>query len=166
MQKCIIGCWIQDFDKILLRNCKTKSLLWIYRWTCWATCWQPAQIWWVRSIPSNRTWVDCSGILATWTVNLPMVQFCPRLRPEVMVRNHCWHYILVKLFSFTIAYVNPDIAGKMVGKNNCQLFLWHWPGDDELILPIVTSIVDTTISSIVNAAIAGLPDLRQKIKEL
>ena len=73
---------------------------------------------------------------------------------------------LVEPFSFTIAYVDPDIAGKRVGENNTQLFSWHWPGDDESILPIVTSIVGTTILSIVNAAIAGLPDPRRKIREL
>ena len=73
---------------------------------------------------------------------------------------------LVEPFSFTIAYVDPDIAGKRVGENNTQLFSWHWPGDDESILPIVTSIVDMTILSIVNAAIAGLPDPSRKIREL
>jgi len=73
---------------------------------------------------------------------------------------------LVELFSFTIAYVDPDIAGKRVGENNTQLFSWHWPGDDKSILLIVTSIVDTTILSIVNAAIAGLSDPSLKIREL
>jgi hypothetical protein len=73
---------------------------------------------------------------------------------------------LVEPFSFTIAYVDPDIAGKRVGENNTQLFSWHWPADDELILLIVTSIIDTTILSIVNAAIAGLPDPSRKIQEL
>jgi len=62
--------------------------------------------------------------------------------------------------------VDPDIAGKRVGENNTQLFSWHWPGDDELILLIVSSIVDTTILSMVNAAIAGLPDPSRKIREL
>jgi len=70
---------------------------------------------------------------------------------------------LVEPFSFTIAYVDPDIGVKRVGENNTQLFSWHWPGDDESILPIVTSIVDTTILSIVNAAIASLPDSSRKI---
>jgi hypothetical protein len=65
---------------------------------------------------------------------------------------------LVEPFSFNITYVDPDIAGKTVGEYNTQLFSWHWPGDDESIPLIVTSIVDTTILSIVNAAIAGLPD--------
>jgi len=73
---------------------------------------------------------------------------------------------LVEPFTFTIAYVDPDLAGKRVGETNAQLFSWHWPGDDESILPIVTSIVDMTILSIVNAAMAGLPDPSRKIREL
>jgi len=82
------------------------------------------------------------------------------------VRCDASNDFLVEPFSFTIAYVDPDIAGKRVGENNTQLFSWHWPGDDESILPIVTSIVDTTILSIVNAAIASLPDPSRKIREL
>jgi len=62
--------------------------------------------------------------------------------------------------------VDTDIAGKTVCENNTQLFSWHWPGDDESILPIVTSILDMTILSIVNAAIAGLPDPSRNIREL
>jgi hypothetical protein len=73
---------------------------------------------------------------------------------------------LVKPFSFTIACVDPDITGKRVGENNTQRFSWHWPGDHESILLIVTSIVDMTILSIVNAAIASLPDPSRKIREL
>jgi len=81
------------------------------------------------------------------------------------VRCDSSNYSLVAPFSFTITYVDPDIAGKRVGENNTQLFSWHWPGDDASILPIVTSIVDTTILSIVNAAIAGLPDPSWIIRE-
>ena len=62
--------------------------------------------------------------------------------------------------------MDPDIAGKTVGENNTQRFSWHWPGDDESILPIVTLIVDTTILSIVNAAMAGLPEPSRNIREL
>jgi len=54
--------------------------------------------------------------------------------------------------------VDPNIAQKRVGENITQLLSWHWPVDDESIPPIVTSIVDRTIVSIVNAVIAGLPD--------
>jgi len=82
------------------------------------------------------------------------------------VRCDTLNDFLVEPFSFTIAYVDPDIAGKRVGENNTQLFSWHWPGDDESILPIVTSIVDTTILSIVNAAITDLLDPSRKIREL
>jgi len=64
--------------------------------------------------------------------------------------------------------VDHDIAWKTVGETNSQLFSfsWHWPGDDEYMLPIVTSIINTTILSIINAAIAGLPDPSRKIREL
>jgi len=58
--------------------------------------------------------------------------------------------------------VDPDIAGKRVGDNS-QVVSWHWPGEGELILPMVTSIVDTTSLSIVNAAIAGLQDPSWKL---
>jgi hypothetical protein len=53
-----------------------------------------------------------------------------------------------------------------VGENNTQLFSWHWHGDHESRLRIVASIVGTTVLSIVNAAIASLPDPSQKIQEL
>ena len=89
MQKQVIGCWIHDFDKPLLLNCKIKSLIWIYEWTCWATCWQPTQLWRVVRFPSNPIQVDGSGVLTTWTSNLTTVQFGPRPRLEVMVRNRC-----------------------------------------------------------------------------
>jgi len=72
----------------------------------------------------------------------------------------------VEQFIFTIAYVDPDIAGKRVGQNNSQPFPWHWPGVDESIVLIGTSIVDSTILSIVNAAIAGPPDPSRIIREL
>jgi len=60
--------------------------------------------------------------------------------------------------------VDPGIAGQMVGQNNTQQFSWHWDGDDESILAIVTSIVNMTILSIGNAAIAGLPNHSRKIQ--
>jgi len=73
---------------------------------------------------------------------------------------------LIEPFSFTIPYVHPDIAGKRVGENNTQLFSWHWPGENGSIVPLVTSIVDMTILSIVNAAIASLPDHSWEIQVL
>ena len=72
-----------------------------------------------------------------------------------------WTDFLVKPFGLFIACVDPDIAAKKVGENNTWLFSGHWPGDEESILPIVTSVVDTRILSIVNAAIASLPDRRR-----
>jgi hypothetical protein len=61
------------------------------------------------------------------------------------VRCNTSNDFLIEPFIFTIAYVDLDIAGKRVGENNTQLFAWHWPGDDESTLPIVTSIVDAAI---------------------
>jgi hypothetical protein len=80
----------------------------------------------------------------------------------IEVRCDALNDFLVEQFSFTIAYVDPDIAGKKVGETNTQLSSWHWTADDESILLIVTSIVDTTILSIVNAVIAGLPEPSKK----
>jgi len=66
----------------------------------------------------------------------------------------------------TIAHVDPDIAGKRVGENNIQLLSWHWPADDELILPIVTSLIDTTILSILNAMIPSMQNPSRKFRLL
>jgi hypothetical protein len=73
---------------------------------------------------------------------------------------------LVEPFNFTITFVDPTIAGKRVDENDTVQFSWHWPWDDESILPIVTSIVNTTILSSMNAVITGLPDPSRKIREL
>jgi hypothetical protein len=62
--------------------------------------------------------------------------------------------------------VDSDIAGKRVGKCNPLQFSCHWPGDDKSILLIVTSLVNTTIVSILNTTISGLPDPSQTILEL
>jgi len=83
-----------------------------------------------------------------------------------MVRCDASTDFLVQPFSFTIAYVDPDIARKRVGENNSQLISLHWPADYESILPIVTSIVDSNILSSVNAEIGSLPDPSRKIREL
>jgi len=74
--------------------------------------------------------------------------------------------ILVEPFSITIAYVDPDLAGKSVGETNTPLFSWDWPGNDESRLPIVTLIFELTILSIVSAAISGVPDPSQIFCEL
>jgi len=73
---------------------------------------------------------------------------------------------IVEPFSFTITYMDPDIAGKSVHENNTQLLWWHWPGDDESILTIVTSIINTTTLSIVNAAFANQPEHSWKTWDL
>jgi len=85
---------------------------------------------------------------------------------RIKVRCDTSNNFLVEPCSVTIAYVDSDIAGKRLGENITQRFSWHWPGDDESILPIVTSIVDATMSLVLNAAIASLPDPSRKIREL
>ena len=92
IQKHIIGCWKRHFNIIQLTNSKNKSLIWIYRWTRWATHWRPAQFRRVGSLHLNRTRVDGSGLLTTRTANLAVVRFGPRPGPEVTVRNRCLHY--------------------------------------------------------------------------
>jgi len=66
----------------------------------------------------------------------------------------------------TNANVDLNTAGKRVGKNNISLFSWQWAGDDELVLLIVTLIVDMTILSISSTIIANLPDAGRIIHEL
>jgi hypothetical protein len=68
--------------------------------------------------------------------------------------------------SFTVAYVDPDIAGKIVGETNTQLFSWDWPANDQSKLQIVTSIIDMTSLSIVNTAITSVPDQSGNSREL
>jgi len=92
IQQHIIRCWKRHFNKIQLTNSKMKIPIWIYRWTRWATCWQPAQFGRVRSFPLNRTPVDGSGLLTTWTANLATVRFGPGRGPNVTVRNRCYHH--------------------------------------------------------------------------
>jgi len=86
--------------------------------------------------------------------------------PPIKAHRDTLTDFLVEPFSFTIAYVDPDIAGIRVGENNTQLFSLHWPGVDESILLIVTSIVDMTILSMVIAPIDILADPSQTIHEL
>jgi len=62
--------------------------------------------------------------------------------------------------------MDPDIAGCRLGEHNTQRFSSYWPGDDISMHPMVTSVVNMTNLTIVNAAIARLPDPRRKIREL
>jgi len=73
---------------------------------------------------------------------------------------------IVEPYSFTVAYTDPNIAGKRMAETSSQQFSWCWPGDDESILSIVTSILDSTILWIMNVAIASLPDPSWKIHDL
>jgi hypothetical protein len=68
--------------------------------------------------------------------------------------------------NFNVPYVNPNIGGQRVGENHIELLSGNWPGDDESMLPIVTSIVNTTINSIVNVAIASLAHLCETIRQI
>lgn len=54
--------------------------------------------------------------------------------------------------------MDPEVSGKSVDEYHAQLFIWYWPGHDELILWIVTSVVDNTILSFMESVIADLPD--------
>jgi hypothetical protein len=76
----------------------------------------------------------------------------------IRVHSDCWICFLVNRFSFTIAYVDPNSAGKRTGEINTQQFSWHWPRDDESILLIVISMVVTISMSLLNAAIGSLSD--------
>jgi len=89
IQKHIIGCWKRDFDQILSTNYKNKSLIGIYRWTCWANHWQPTQSRWVGRFPSSCTEVVISGLLHTRATNLAKVWFGPVPGPKVMVQHRC-----------------------------------------------------------------------------
>jgi len=94
------------------------------------------------------------------------VETLGHISSPIMLGCYASTHVLVEPFGFTIAYVDLNLAGKRVGENNKPLFSWHWPGDNESILPIVTPLIDITISWIVNAAISSLPDPNWKIREL
>jgi hypothetical protein len=57
----IIGHWHHDYDNILLTNCNNKIVIWINRWTHWASHNQPTHFRRIESSPSNSTWVAHSG---------------------------------------------------------------------------------------------------------
>jgi hypothetical protein len=66
MPKEIIGGWMHDFDLILSSNCKNKSIIWIYRWTCWMICWRPSQLRPIGRYALNRTHIHSSGVMTMW----------------------------------------------------------------------------------------------------
>lgn len=65
---------------------------------------------------------------------------------------------VVETFNYAVAYVHPEVAGKSVGEYHAQLVIWYWPGHDESMLWIVTSVIHTTIFSFMTSVIADLPD--------
>jgi len=69
MQKEIIGCRIPNFDNIRLSICKNENIIYIYRWTHWATCWQPIQFRQVRRVLSHHAQIDGSG----WSTTRPPI---------------------------------------------------------------------------------------------
>jgi hypothetical protein len=83
-----------------------------------------------------------------------------------MVCGDTWNNVHVERFNHPICYVDANIAGNTVHQNNTELVPWHWPGDTESIVLTFTTIVDTTILSIMNGAILGLPDHNWNICEL
>jgi len=93
MQKVNTGCWINDFDKILLSCSKNKSIIWIYTWTRWTTCWEPVSIRRVRSLRSNCTRLDSSGLFITLTSNSAMVWFRFGTGPKATHRNRLQHFL-------------------------------------------------------------------------
>jgi len=107
-------------------------------------------------LPSPWCFFCCSRWCIDTENNWEEYPGCRSLRRNV--RSNAWTEFLFEPFSITIASVDSDVAGKTVGGNNTQLLAWQWPGDDDLILRIVTSIVDTTIGLIMKASIADLKD--------
>jgi len=86
-QKCIIGCWKCDFDKEPFTPSKYKCAIWIYRWTRWASCWQPAQLSRNGSLPSTHIWFDVSGSLIGRLANYATGSLGPGPGHAVTVRN-------------------------------------------------------------------------------
>lgn len=87
IQTVIIGCWISEFDQILLSNSKIQRSIWMYTQTRWTTRWQPAQFGWDGIFPSDHMQSVDYGILTTWTAGLGKVWFRSGPRPEATVRN-------------------------------------------------------------------------------
>jgi len=92
MQQQLIGYQIPSFDNILFSNCKTNSIIWIFRWTHWASCRQSTQFRQVGRLPLNCTSINCSGGLIIQTTNLATVEFQPAPGPKANVWNRCNHY--------------------------------------------------------------------------
>jgi hypothetical protein len=70
------------------------------------------------------------------------------------------------LCSLFITYVDPDIAGRMVGENYSLILSCHWPGVHESRLPTVSLIINTIIVSIRIGAIGDLADSSRRIQWL
>jgi hypothetical protein len=53
--------------------------------------------------------------------------------------------------------VHSNVVRKRVGENNTQEFSRNWPADEKSIRLMVISMINTTILSIMNTAIASGP---------
>jgi len=85
MQNVNIRCWISGFGKIQLSGCKNKSIIWIYKWTHWATRWQPA--WFRRVVDFNRTILKLT-VQVYWRPGLSIrYQLSPDLDPHPRGRS-------------------------------------------------------------------------------
>lgn len=79
----------------------------------------------------------CFSSSSWWSVNTEYDNEEIAHHTSSRIKGHCdtQSDLRVEPFSFTIVYVDCDIAGKCVGENNTQIFSQHWPGDDQMIWP-------------------------------
>jgi hypothetical protein len=89
IQNMIAGCRIIAFDLALLSNTKQKRVIYIHKWTRWATRWWPTHFRRGGRLLSTDTRIDSSGVLTTLATNLAADRFQPEPRPEKTVRNRC-----------------------------------------------------------------------------
>jgi len=96
----ITGYSIWEYDKIRLSYTKNSSIIGVYRWTPWATSWQPMGFRCVGRFPSNSALSDSSGVFMIRTTNVTMARFPTRSVPKVTVRNYCYQYCLISIESY------------------------------------------------------------------
>jgi hypothetical protein len=83
-----------------------------------------------------------------------------------MVGCYALTHYLVEPFSLTMVYLDSNVSGQRVGENNTPQFSLHWHWNGEWILPIVTSFVDLSSVSIINAVFRGVQNPSLTIREL
>jgi hypothetical protein len=82
-----------------------------------------------------------------------------------MVGCNALTHDLVEPFSLTMVNLDSNVSGPRVGENNTPQFSLHWHLYGEWILPIVTSFVDISSVSIINAVLRGVQDPSLTIRE-